>query len=178
MTIEQPMPPAAEAPKKPSVLKKILGIVVGLIVAAGVAYGINYFGSDAAQTKAGDCAAVTGTTSKPDYKTVECTAPEANYLVGKVLEGGSGSCGENYDQYSETQRRGPDSKLCLIPRLTDGECHQFSGNAMGYPVVACSTSGAVKVTKANAESECAKDSEPLVYAEPKTVYCLSDPSAA
>lgn len=180
MTIEQPTPPAAPeqptAPKKQSVVRRIAGVIVGLVVAAGAVYAFNYFSSDAAQTKAGDCASVTGTSSKPEYATVGCDAPEANYVVGKVLGGKGESCGENYDTYTETARRGPDSTLCLMPKLQDGKCHEFSGTGMGYPVIECSASGAVKVSTVAAEADCA-EGKVLAYTEPKTIYCLSDPSA-
>ncbi|GGS27499.1 MULTISPECIES: LppU/SCO3897 family protein [Actinokineospora] len=177
MTIETPDQSSAPT-KKPSVAKRILGFVVALVVAGGVAYAVNYFSSDAAQTKAGDCASVTGTTSAPEFSTVECTAPEANYTVGKVLSSTSESCGEGYDEYTETARRGPDSKLCLAPRLVAGECHQFSGSTtMGYPKVPCSTQGALKVTEVTAEADCAEGT-PLAYPEPKVVYCLTQPTEA
>lgn len=181
MTIEQPTAPAAPeqpaAPKKQSVVRRIAGVIVGLVVAAGAVYAFNYFSSDAAQTKAGDCASVTGTASKPEFSTVGCDAPEANYVVGKVLGSSGESCGDNYDQYTETARRGPDSKLCLMPKLQDGACHQFSGTTMGYPVVECSASGAVKVTTVTAEADCT-EGEALAYTEPKTVYCLAPPTGA
>jgi hypothetical protein len=180
MTIEQPTSPAPEqqpAPKKPGLLKRILGVVVGLIVAAGAVYAFNYFSSDAAQTKAGDCASITGTAAKPEFSTVGCDAPEANYVVGKVLGSNTESCGENYDEYTETASRGPDSKLCLMPKLVSGKCHDISGGSMGYPVVECSASGAVQVTTVNAEAECA-EGEVLAYTEPKTIYCLAPPTGA
>ena len=184
MSIEQPTPqPHAPeqaqqpAPKKPGLLKRILGVVVGLVVAAGAVYAFNYFSSDAAQTKAGDCASVTGTAAKPEFSTVGCDAPEANYVVGKVLDSTAARCGDNYDEYTETARRGPDSKLCLMPKLVSGKCHDISGGTMGYPVVDCSATGAVQVTTVASEAECT-EGEPLAYTEPKTVYCLAAPSGA
>ncbi|GAA4295998.1 hypothetical protein ACFQV2_17130 [Actinokineospora soli] len=173
MTIEQSTP--SDAPKKPSVLRRVLGFVVALVVAGAVAYGINYFGSDAAQTKAGDCASLTGTSSDADFKTVDCGAPEANYTVGKVLSSTGESCGENYDQYTETARRGPDSKLCLVPRLESGKCHDFDSTGMGYPVIECTASNAVMVKTVASEAECA-DGKALAYTEPKTIYCLTAPT--
>jgi hypothetical protein len=185
MTINQPAPPppapeqqqGQAAPKKSSLAKRIGGVVVGLIVAAGVAYAFNYFGSDAAQTKAGDCASITGSSSKPEFTTVGCEAPEANYIIGKVLESNTESCGDNYDEYTETSSRGPDSKLCLVPKLVSGECHDVSGSGMGYPVVDCSATGALKVTTVNDEAECT-EGEALAYTEPKTIYCLAPPTDA
>ncbi|MFI9815214.1 LppU/SCO3897 family protein [Saccharothrix variisporea] len=173
-----PLPPPVPAQKKkPSVVVRILTSIAGLVVAALVIYGFNYFTSDAAQTKAGDCASVTGTQSKPDYKTVACGAAEANYTVGKVLGGPGESCGsDNYDQYTETRRRGPDSKLCLVPIMAEGNCYQLDGNAMGYPKVDCSSSGAYKLVKKveGTEDEAAcTDGAPLTYPEPKLTLCFA-----
>ncbi|MGW5049615.1 LppU/SCO3897 family protein [Actinokineospora sp. NPDC004072] len=176
MTVETPGQPTTPG-KKPSVAKRVLGFVVALVVAGGVAYAINYFGSDAAQTKAGDCASVTGTASSPDFSTVDCTAPEANYTVGKVLSSTSESCGGKYDEYTESNRRGPDSKLCLVPILFDGECHQLEGSSMGYPKAPCTTPGAMKIAKIQSEDDC-PDGVVLDYPEPKTLYCLKSPTQA
>ncbi|CAL9648245.1 hypothetical protein SUDANB95_06507 [Actinosynnema sp. ALI-1.44] len=163
--------------KKPNVLVRILTAVVGIAVAIGVTYGIGYFTSDAAQTKAGDCASLTGTTSKPEFKTVACGAAEANYTVAKVLGGTSESCGgQYYDEYTETARRGPDSKLCLIPIMAEGNCYELEGSSMGYPKVDCSKSGAYKLTKKaeGVEDEAAcTEGAPLTFPEPKLTLCFT-----
>ncbi|MEJ2855045.1 MULTISPECIES: LppU/SCO3897 family protein [unclassified Saccharothrix] len=172
-----PLPPPAPQKKKSNIAVRILTSIAGLVVAALVIYGFNYFTSDAAQTKAGDCASVTGTTTKPEYKTVACGSAEANYTVGKVLGGTGESCGsENYDQYTETARRGPDSKLCLVPIMAEGNCYQLEGSSMGYPKVDCSSSGAYKLVKkveGSADEAACTDAAPLTYPEPKLTLCFA-----
>ncbi|WP_367132918.1 hypothetical protein [Saccharothrix sp. HUAS TT1] len=167
-----------QPPKKKSVVARILTAVIGLVVAGVVIYGINYFTSDAAQSKAGECASLTGTSSEPEFKTVDCGAPEANYTIGKVLGSLSESCGDNYDQYTETARRGPDSKLCLVPNLVEGNCYDVdtTSTQMGYPPVDCGQSGVfklVKLVKGSADESACVDAVPLTYAEPKTTFCFA-----
>ncbi|HVK20426.1 MAG TPA: hypothetical protein VM677_03615 [Actinokineospora sp.] len=173
-----PAPAAAEpAPAKgKSIGRKILIYVVGLLVAGGVVYGIQYFTSDAAQAKAGDCAAVSGTTSKPDFKTVDCGAAEANYTIGKVLSSTTESCGGTYDEYVETARRGPDSKLCLVPKLVEGTCYDSSKtDSMGMTAVDCGKPEAIKIVKlingVDDKSQCA-DSSAVTFPEPKLTICI------
>lgn len=176
MSIDSSAP--SDAPKKPGIVKRVLGAIVGLLVVAGAFYAFNYFNSDAAQAKAGDCVSVTGTATKPEFATVACDAPEANYTVGKTLSSTSESCGDNYDEYTETARRGPDSKVCLLPNLVEGQCHDFQSSGMGYPKVDCSTSGAIKVTKVVKESDAdCGEANPLSYPEPKITFCLAEASA-
>ncbi|MBY8852772.1 hypothetical protein K7G98_32910, partial [Saccharothrix sp. MB29] len=177
--------PVPEAPKKKSVLTRIDGYYAGLDVAGLVLYGFNYFTSDAAQTKAGDCASVTGTATKPEYKTVDCGAAEANYTVGKVLDSTSASCGGDgvYDEYTETARRGPDSKLCLMPNFVEGKCYELTSSTtqMGYPPVDCGQPQVfelVKAVKGSADGSACGDATPLVYDEPKTTFCFGEPVSA
>jgi hypothetical protein len=170
-----------QAPKKPSVMSRILRAVLGLIVAGAVVYGINYFTSDAAQSKAGDCASVTGTTTKPEFKVVDCGAAEANYTIGKVLGSTTESCDGDYSEYTESARRGPDSKLCLVPKLVEGSCYEFAGNDMSLPTTDCAKSGAVKVVKqvsGTADGTVCVDSEPVVVPEPKLTICLGPGASA
>ncbi|MFD1146371.1 LppU/SCO3897 family protein [Saccharothrix hoggarensis] len=170
----QALPP--EPKKKKGVLARILTAIIGIVVAGVVVYGINYFTSDAAQSKAGDCASLTGTATKPEFKTVDCGAAEANYTIGKVLGSTTESCNGAYDEYTETARRGPDSKLCLVPNLVEGSCYELENTSkMGYPAVDCGTSGAYKLVKQlkGTEDEAAcTDGAPLTYPEPKLTLCF------
>ncbi|MEU4800985.1 hypothetical protein [Actinosynnema sp. NPDC023587] len=175
-----PAPPQQEPaqPKKKSIAVKILTYVGGLLVAALVVYGFNYFTSDAAQTKAGDCASLSGTRTKPEFKTIDCGAAEANYTVGKVLGGVSESCGgQYYDEYTETARRGPDSKLCLVPNYVEGSCYELDNSTnVGYPPVDCAKSDVLKLAKtvkgSDDESACT-EGVPMTFSEPKLTYCFA-----
>ncbi len=170
-------------PKKKNIAVRILTYVAGLVVAGLVIYGFNYFTSDAAQSKAGDCASLTGTTTKPDFKTVDCGAAEANYTIAKVLGSTSEKCGgEYYDEYTERARRGPDSKLCLIPTLKEGSCYELTtgGTSMGYPPVDCGKTGVFKLVKhikgTDDESQCTEGA-PLAFPEPKQLFCFAPGNA-
>ncbi|GAB2988281.1 LppU/SCO3897 family protein [Saccharothrix stipae] len=169
----QQIPPAPK--KKRGVVATVVSVVVGLALFGAVGYGINYLTSDAAKSEAGQCASLTGTTSKPDFKTVDCGSTEANYTIGKVLGSTSESCGGYYDEYTETGR-GPDSKICLVPNMVEGSCYELEGNQMGYPVVDCAKSGAFKLVKqvkgSEDESACT-DGAPLTFPEPKMTLCFA-----
>ncbi|WP_447005402.1 LppU/SCO3897 family protein [Saccharothrix isguenensis] len=173
--------PIPEAPKKPSVMSRILRAVLALVVAGAVIYGFNYFTSDAAQSEAGDCASVTGTTAKPELAVVDCGAAEANYTIGKVLGSATESCRGDYNEYTETNRRGPDSKLCLIPKLVEGSCYDPATTGVGFAAVDCTKSGVVKVVKhlpgTMDEAACGED-EPWVFPEPKLTVCFGAPDSA
>lgn len=174
----EPIPPA---PKKPSVMGRILRAVLGLVVAVAVVYGFNYFTSDAAQSKAGECASVTGTSTKPEFKVVECGAAEANYTIGKVLGSTTESCGGDYDEYTESARRGPDSKLCLVPKLAEGKCYDSSSTTMGPSAIDCTKSGAIQVVKhlpGTADGTVCGDAQPMVIPEPKLTVCFGVPENA
>ncbi|MFD5829189.1 hypothetical protein [Lentzea sp. NPDC060358] len=176
---QQPAP-AEQQPeqKKPSILKRILTYVVGLIVVAGAVYAFNYFTSDVAQAKVGDCASITGTSTSPEYKQVDCGAAEANYSVAKA--GGTGEvCGENYDEYTQTQRRGPKTKLCLAPIFAEGKCYSENTGGVGLKVAECTSSAVFKVTKAGkdgAAPQCAEGELALAYPEVKLNYCTGAPA--
>ncbi|GAA3848034.1 hypothetical protein GCM10022243_12660 [Saccharothrix violaceirubra] len=176
--------PAAQVPQEPKkrgVLGRILSALIGIAVVAAVGYGIKYFTSDAAQTKAGDCASLTGTTSKPEYKTVDCGAAEANYIVGKALNT-SEKCDGDYDEYIETGR-GPQTRLCLVPKLEEGKCYNLQGSTMGYPAVACGGGGdvlkLVKQVKDVADTaQCDFVEGALAFQEPKLTLCFEPTEGA
>jgi hypothetical protein len=174
-----PPPPPPYQPKKRGVFARIGIYIVGLVVVGVGIFAFNYFTSDAAQAKAGDCANVTGTTSEPNFKTVACDSPEANYVIGKTLKTSESCPGkESYDEYIETQRRGPSTKLCLMPKLEQGACYpDTKTNAMGYPKGTCKA-GEIKVSKVVTgkadEAACpsGETSGALTFPEPPTTYCI------
>lgn len=179
-TTESASPAPAEhpAPKKAGIGKRILTYIVGLIVVGGAFYAFNYFTSDVAQAKVGDCASVSGTTSSPEYKQVDCAAAEANYTVGK--SGGlNEACDKNYDEYTQTQRRGPKTKLCLAPLYAEGKCYDDAKTSVGAKVVECSgtaTFKVVKVVKGAEAPQCAEGEDVQSYPEVKLHYCVGAPS--
>ena len=181
MSTESAAPAPAPQPeaKKPGILKKILGYVVGLVVAVGVIYAFNYFTSDEAQAKVGDCAHITGTSNNPTYKAVDCTAAEANYVVGQSFGSLSEKCKDAYVEYTHSQRRGPKTKLCLAPVLAEGTCYADDGANVNPKVVGCTETAEFKVTKVvkdTAAPDCAKGEKAFAFPEAKLNYCLGAPA--
>jgi hypothetical protein len=181
MTTESAAPAPAQEPtpkKKAGIGKRILTYVVGLIVAGVAIYGFNYFTSDVAQAKAGDCASITGTSTSPEYKPVDCAAAEANYVVAKA--GGTNEvCGSSYDEYTQSQRRGPKTKLCLAPIYVEGKCYGKDAGGSSVKAVECTGSAAFKVTKVvkdAAAPQCPVGEEVRSYPEAKLQYCLGAPA--
>lgn len=154
-----------------------ISIIVALAVSGGF-YAYRYFSSDAAQSSVGDCASVTGSMLSPTYAKVGCDAPNASYVVAKVLGSTSEKCGEPYSEYTEKVPRGPSSKLCLMDNFAEGACYEgrqplgveFRKVDCGAP----NTTKISKVVKGKADgSVCEKGAIPLVFPEPPTTYCGS-----
>lgn len=171
--------PEQETPKrsKRGLPRWAIAIIALVVVAAGV-YAYNYFSSDAAQSAAGDCAAVTGSSSAPQYSEAACDAPEANFVVAKVLGSTTDKCGgDNYVEYTETADRGPDSKLCLMPNFVEGGCYTGSDDPATLHKADCTVPGSIKVDKVIKdtadESACPQDTGPFVIPEPKTTFCVA-----
>jgi hypothetical protein len=182
MSTELPAPPQAAQPPAPQkksggTVRKILVSIVGLVVVAGAVYAFNYFTSDVAQAKAGDCGKVTGTESKPDYTTVGCDSADANVTVGKAMTNTAESCGEgDYLEFTMSASRGPDAKLCLIPKLEEGQCYPLdTGDSVEFPKQACSADNVkvAKIVKGTADqAACGETGAGLVFSEPATTFCL------
>jgi hypothetical protein len=169
-----PLPPPV--PKRGKGLPRWVIALIAIVVLGAGGYAFNYFTSDVAQAKAGDCAKVSGTKSKPDYTAVPCDSADANYIVGKSLSS-SGTCGGDYDEYIQTGGRGPSVKLCLMPNWTEGNCYALDDTAqMGYPKVACTAAGAVKVEKVIKgkadKTACGDNALGGTFPEPPTTFCL------
>lgn len=179
-----PPPPNAQfapQPRKKGFPKWLISVIVLLVIGGGF-YAFNYFTNDAAQAKAGDCAKVSGTKSKPNYDSIGCDSADATHVVGKALSKTSESCGtnSNYDEFTLTGR-GPDTKLCLMPKWNEGECRTYKEGTADYPKVDCGAAKGtdvikvVKVVKGSTDvSQCPQEnSAPAAFPEPPTVYCLA-----
>lgn len=187
----QPMPYGP--PPKKSGAGKVIGSIVTIVVLVGVGILVKVLigGGLSAITepsaKPGDCASVTGTTFSPKYKKVDCSAPEANYLIAKAMKSTSEACpSEDYAEYTESGRRSSSLKLCLVEKLEEGKCYQeelVKMNMEGMKVIDCSKGGnefavqktlkVEKVVKA-ATAECG-EATAISYAEPAPgiTYCIS-----
>jgi hypothetical protein len=186
MSTELPAPPQATdtqqpAPKKRKGLPKWLTGIIAAVVVGGGVLAYNHFTNDVAQAKAGECAKVTGTESKPDYSAVACDSADANVIVAKALASTSESCNGDYLEFTTTSRRGPDAKLCLMPKWNEGECYNLDQKDVAMPAKAtCGTPETLKVAKVVTgkadDAACGEGAAALKFAEPPTTYCLA-PSA-
>jgi hypothetical protein len=172
-------PQGGPAPKPKKGFPRWLISLIVLVVIGGGVYAFNYFTNDAAQAKAGDCAHLSGTESKPDYKAVGCDSAEATHTVGKTMSSTTAPCGGDYDEFTLTQSRGPDTKLCLFPNMVEGNCYDLDSPDMSYPKVDCGSPKAVKVTKIvkdkNDESLCGKEEQPWSIPTPPRTMCIGAP---
>ncbi|WP_434451348.1 LppU/SCO3897 family protein [Lentzea sp. E54] len=189
----QPMPYGPPPPPKKSAAGKIIGSLVGVIVLVGgvlLVRAVIGGGLDAItepSAKAGECASVTGTTIRPNYKKVDCNAPEANYIIAKAMKSTTEACpSEDYAEYTESGRRSSSLKLCLVEKLEEGKCYEeeiVKINMEGMKVVDCSKGNnefavqkVFKVEKVvkSAAGDCG-EATPISYTEPSPglTYCLT-----
>lgn len=163
----------------------VVYIIIRVVLSLGVGTAVSS-ADDAHNTNVGDCASVTGTTSKPNYEKVDCGSGKDNYQVGMVIKA-SDKCPDDggYDTYYEEGTLN-NVKLCLAPILADGKCYNLvsaSGTEMGYPAIACTDASAIqiKVVKGKADHGACEDPDPqhsLVYDPLKLTYCMSQPSGS
>jgi hypothetical protein len=159
-------------------------IIVRVVLSMGIGTAVQS-ADDAHNTTVGDCANVTGTTTKPNYAKVDCASGQQNYIVGMVIKS-TDSCPDKggYDSYYEEGSLN-NVKLCLAPVLADGKCYNLnsSGTEMGYPAIACTDPSAIqiKVIKDKADHAACEDPDPqhsLAYDPLKLTYCLTAPSGS
>lgn len=166
----------ASAGRDERVVKRVLKYALALVVSAIAIYGVNYFTSDVAQAKPGDCATVSGDENGADYRAVPCESPTANVIIGRVLQSRSSACGGDFSrELIPVQGRGPDVKLCLIPKFAVGDC--FREEPPLFPKVDCGTLDVMRVTKVvpNSTIGC-EGASPLVFTEPLITYCVEPKS--
>ncbi|MFC0430253.1 hypothetical protein [Kutzneria buriramensis] len=192
----QPFPQApltAPVKKKRGRLVAILTgvgvVVIGLIVKVALSFGLSTAvtsADDAHNTAVGECATVSGTTTKPNYEKVDCASGKQNYVVGIVLKS-TDECptDKGYDEYYEEGTLN-NVKLCIAPVFEDGKCYDLvttGGTTMGHPAIPCTDPNAIKikVVKDKASASACTDPDPthaIVYDPLKLTYCMSQPSGS
>jgi hypothetical protein len=167
------------APRKKGVPKWLISIIALVVIGGGV-YAYNYFTNDVAQAKAGDCAKITGEKNSPNYEAIGCDSGSATHVVGKVLANTSDSCSEPYASFTMTARRGPDAKLCLLPKWNEGECYKEDTSASEFAKIDCATPTdetlkVVKIVQGKADPAACEGEAivPLSFPEPPITMCLT-----
>ncbi|MFD1146372.1 LppU/SCO3897 family protein [Saccharothrix hoggarensis] len=154
--------------------KILLGVL--LVVLAGlVVYGVRQLTGGPAAAEAGDCVSVAAETDdRTDVDVLDCSADEASFKVGKVLDEADAACPEEGLYTEVAPASGGDHKLCLLPNLAEGACYG-PGEGPGFVKTECSGPATFKVTKVvpgAADLSVCPGSAGMSYPEPPVAYCV------
>jgi hypothetical protein len=165
-----------ESAPRTSVGKQIVTYGTTLVVAAVAIYGISEYLSPIQKPKQGDCAYLTGPSGEGRYNAVDCSAPNANYLVaGTVAK--SQVCPNPADADWVPRRTiDPKIRFCLVPLYAEGECYPEARSGYDLDVVDCAESSAFRVTKVSNEvpaPSCVAGEKIRAFPEVKLAYCVA-----
>ncbi|MEU4763541.1 hypothetical protein AB0H12_09810 [Actinosynnema sp. NPDC023794] len=157
--------------------KILIGVLVVLLIGI-VVYGVRYLTSDPANAEVGDCVSVAAEAdNRAEVDTLDCSADEASYKVGKVLEATDATCPEDglYTEIVPAARVGDGYKLCLLPNMAEGACYK-PDEGTGFVKTGCTgpeTIKVIKVIEGSADLEACPDGAGMAYPEPPVTYCLA-----
>jgi hypothetical protein len=180
--VNLPPPPAPPPPgpgKKSSTRARITLLVLVLLLAVGGYFAWQNWGTAAARTNPGDCVSVTGASFDPKFEKLSCDSPDVTHVVAKSLGTSGESCGDAYDEFTQTLDGKPVAKLCLIPNLVEGTCLKNSIVQIesAPEKVDCGSADAIKVVKVvkgkGDKALCPEGAEATVYQEPPLTQCLA-----
>jgi hypothetical protein len=155
----------------------IVGIVaVALIIGGVLVVVLNK--NNVSNANAGDCIKVNSATAKSaDVEKIDCNDRVAVFKVAKKLGNDTDQCPtQDYEKYTQTGR-GSDFALCLMLNAKEGDCFANIEDPAKRARVDCAN-GEFKVSKVvnkADEAACGSDGQPLVYPEPATTFCLTQP---
>lgn len=163
-------------PPKTSVAKRVLTYGTTLVVAAVVIYGLTEFLTPIQKPKQGDCAYLTGSSAEGRYNAVDCSAPNANYVVaGTVAK--SAACPNPADaDWVPVRMIDPKIRFCLVPIYTEGDCYDDDASVFDITVVDCASEGSFRVTKVSKAlpaQACSTDEDTRAFPEVKLTYCVA-----
>ena len=172
-------PVAADPDAKPGGggRKILIGVLVVVLIGI-VVYGVRQLTSDAANAEVGDCVSVSAESdNRADVETLDCSADQASYQVGKVLEATDATCPEDglYTEIVPAGGVGDGYKLCLLPNMAEGACYK-PDDGSGFVKTGCTGPETIKVTKViqgATELEACPDGAGMAYPEPPVTYCLA-----
>ncbi|QQQ76890.1 hypothetical protein IOD16_39095 [Saccharothrix sp. 6-C] len=157
--------------------KVLIGVLVVLLIGI-VVYGVRYLTSDPANAEAGDCVSVSAETdNRAEVDTLDCSADQASYKVGKVLDATDATCPEDglYTEIVPAGGVGDGYKLCLLPNMAEGSCYK-PDEGTGFVKTQCTGPETIKVTKViegSTDLEACADGAGMAYPEPPVTYCLA-----
>ena len=158
-------------------LSKLIGLLVALVVVGGAAY---FFiqNTNSSAPKPGDCLRVTGSSMDAENEKLECSDPNATYVVNAK----NTKCDEVEMPFESRCGRGSGTTtttLCLGYNAKVGDCVKVGGAMSPDQKVACAAnkddSSVVKVTKvdlSSATGECPKNSAKLANKTRNTLICF------
>lgn len=161
---------------KASVAKRVLTYGTTLVVAAVVIYGLTEFLTPIQKPKQGDCAYLTGAFGEGRYNAVDCSAPNANYVVaGTVAK--SAACPNPGDaDWVPVRAIDPKIRFCLVPIYAEGECYDDAGSVFDITAVDCTSEGSFRVAKVSngvPAPPCAAGEDTRAFPEVKLTYCVA-----
>jgi hypothetical protein len=177
-----PAPSFTPPPSKPSGKGRLLAAIIGVVVIAGVAVAYFVFTRTGVSTaEAGDCIKVNSASeTSAEVEKIDCNDPIAVFKVAKKLDSSGAQCPTpDYEKYTQSGGSGPSFALCLMPNAKEGECFANYDTPDKRARAACGPEAEVKVAKlvtgSADEGLCEADSIPLVYPDPATTFCLTQP---
>jgi hypothetical protein len=176
---EYPPAPPGQPVRKSS--KKKIWLIVGIVVVALVVGGVLVSllnKNSASKAEAGDCIKVnSATNTSADVEKIDCNDKVAVFKVAKKLGNDTDQCPTpDYEKY--TQRGGGSNfALCLMLNAKEGDCFANIEDPAKRARVDCAN-GEFKVSKVvnkADEAACGGEGQPIVYPEPATTFCLTQP---
>jgi hypothetical protein len=158
---------------------RIVLIVLVVLLGVGGYFVYKNWGTEAQQTKPGECVSITGPKFSPKFEKLACDSPNATHTVAKSLGTSGEKCADPYSEFTETLDEKPVAKLCLIENLPEGVCLKDEMVQMDASSkrVDCSTPEAikvVKVVKGQADKAlCPEGSQAFVYPDLPTTQCFA-----
>ncbi|MFJ6211851.1 hypothetical protein ACIQGZ_00685 [Streptomyces sp. NPDC092296] len=109
------LPPPGEHPRKGGGRKKALIVAAVVVVAAGAWIGYTRATAGPVHAKVGDCVHVAGAQDNPNVSAVDCTDPNADYVVVRVVKGSTdtGACNNIADAALSQRMSGEKLVFCL-----------------------------------------------------------------
>lgn len=163
-------------PRKTSLAKRVLTYGATLVVAAVAIYGLTEYLTPVQKPRPGDCAYLTGAAGEGRYHAVDCSAPNANYVVaGTVAK--SESCPNAADSdWVPVRAIDPEIRFCLVPLYAEGECYDEARSGYDISAVDCAGANAFKVAGVSDEvpaPACPAGAETRAFPEVRLTYCLA-----
>lgn len=162
-------------PRKTSLAKRVLTYGSTLVVAAVVIYGMTEFLTPVQKPRQGDCAYLTGAPDEGRYNAVDCSAPNANYVVAGTVAR-SESCPNPADaDWVPVRVIDPKIRFCLVPLYAEGDCYDEASPVLDIDAVDCG-GDTFRVTRVSSEvpaPACAAGEQIRAFPEVKLTYCIA-----